>query len=56
MTPTETFDVQPEKTRKPYAKPSLQVYGGVLELTQAHGTATTADGGTTVSGFVNKTN
>lgn len=41
-------DGQPEMGKKPYAKPSLQVFGGVLELTHAHGTmATAADGATT---------
>lgn len=53
-TPTETLEGQPEKNRKPYSKPSLQAYGGVLELTQAHGSNGTTDGVTTGT-FKNKT-
>ena len=51
-TPAEKLDWQPEKVKKLYAKPSLQIYGGVLELTRIHGpTGTKIDnGGITLGG------
>jgi hypothetical protein len=51
----ERPDGPTEKIRKPYAKPSLQIFGDVRELTQLHGATGSPDGSTTGSGFINKT-
>jgi len=49
-------DAQLDGIRKPYTKPVLQIYGGVLELTQAHSTTGSADGANaTTQGSVTKT-
>ncbi len=53
--PAEKPDAHAEKARKPYSKPSLQIYGGILELTQAHNNTGATDGGTPGSG-ASKTN
>jgi hypothetical protein len=49
-TPIETPEAREQKAKKPYSKPTLQVYGGVLELTQAHNATGVTDGGTLTSG------
>jgi hypothetical protein len=49
----EQVPPDPNRPRKPYQQPKLQVYGDLREITQSHATGMKMDGG--MGGGMNKT-